>query len=114
MSRSRLVRFLLLLLIAASLCTPAWAEPGRFSTETGLFNVLAHLWGAFTAVWSEEGCMIDPHGGCGTGQPPTSDEGCMLDPNGGCAAAQSEAPIPPPTTDEGCKIDPHGGCTPGT
>ena len=114
MSRSRLVRILLLLLIAASLCTPAWAEPGRFSTETSLFDVFARLWEAFNAVWSEEGCKLDPHGGCGTSQPPTSDSGCKLDPNGGCAAAQGEGPLPSPTTDSGCMLDPNGGCTPGT
>jgi hypothetical protein len=114
MSRSRLVRVLLVLLIAASLCTPAWAVPGRFSSETSFFNVLARLWDSLTTVWSEEGCGIDPNGGCGTGQPPTSDEGCNGDPNGGCAAAEGEAPIPPPTADSGCKLDPHGGCTPGS
>jgi hypothetical protein len=114
MSRSRLVPVLLVLLIAASLCTPAWAAPGRSSSEIHLFNVLARLWGSLTAVWSEEGCGIDPNGGCGTGQPPTTDSGCKLDPHGGCAAAQGGAPIPPPTTDEGCMIDPNGSCTPGS
>jgi hypothetical protein len=112
MSRSRLVPVLLVLLIAASLCTPAWAAPGRFYSEIRLFNVLAHLWGSLTAGWSEEGCKIDPHGGCA--EPPTTDSGCKIDPNGGCAAAQGEAPSPPPTPDSGCMLDPHGGCTPGT
>jgi hypothetical protein len=114
MSRSRLAHVLLVLLLATSLGTPAWAVPGRFSSEIRLFDVLARLWGSLTAVWSESGCKIDPNGGCGTGQPPTTDSGCKIDPHGGCAAAQGEAPIPPPTTDSGCKLDPNGGCAPGS
>lgn len=94
MSHSRLARVLLVLLVAACLCSPAWAVSGRDSSELHLFDVLSRLWGSLTAVWLESGCKLDPHGRC--------------------AAAQGEAPTPLPTTDSGCKIDPNGGCTPGS
>lgn len=91
MPRSRLVRSLLVLLVAAALCTTsAWAAPSR---ELHTFGVLARLWSTVSAFWSDEGCKLDPHGGC---------------------AVEEEAPPLQPTTDEGCKIDPHGGCTPGS
>lgn len=108
MPRSRLVRSLLVLLVAAALCTTsAWAAPSR---ELHTFDILARLWSTVSALWSDEGCNGDPHGGCAV---PSPSAGCNIDPHGGCAV-EEEAPPLQPTTDEGCKIDPHGGCTPGS
>ena len=106
MPHRRLARIFLVVLIATLLCAPAWATPGR-SSEARLFDVLARLWGSFTAVWAEHGCKLDPNGGCAAVAEPTTDSGCKIDPNGGCAASQA-------TSDEGCALDPHGGCTPGS
>lgn len=115
MPHRRLARVLVVVLIAIPLvATSAWGTPRRLPSELQPFEFLARLWGSFAALWEAEGCSIDPHGGCTSGQTPTTDSGCSLDPHGGCAGAQGEAPIPPPTTDEGCNLDPHGGCNPGS
>jgi hypothetical protein len=106
MSHRRLARILLVFLVATLLCAPTWAMPGRSSSEARLFDVLARLWGSLTAGWSEEGCMIDPHGGCTEASAPTTDSGCKIDPYGGCAADSQ------PTADHGCKLDPNGVCMP--
>jgi hypothetical protein len=95
MPHRRFPHILFVLLLAVTLCTTtAWGAQSRSSSEPSPFEILARVWEAFTAIWSEEGCMLDPHGGR--------------------AAAQAEEPIPPPTTDEGCMIDPQGGCKPAS
>ncbi len=72
-------------------------------------ELFAGAWRLLTRIWSKEGCMIDPHGGClpkpnaGSG----SNAGCLVDPHGVCIDAGSSTP------DNGCGIDPHGGCTGG-
>jgi hypothetical protein len=39
---------------------------------------------AFLAsLWSEEGCHLDPDGGCAA---PRVDTGCRIDPNGRCSS----------------------------
>ena len=115
MPRSHFARVLLILLVVGAVAAPsAWAAPHRLSTEIAAFDIFARLWDSLTAIWEEAGCTLDPHGGCGTDQPPTTDAGCGLDPHGGCATTQEVAPPPPPTLDEGCNADPHGGCTPGS
>ncbi|HYN22866.1 MAG TPA: hypothetical protein VE078_18035 [Thermoanaerobaculia bacterium] len=44
----------------------------------------------------------------------TADEGCMIDPWGGCAAgAVPGEDLGTPSTDSGCIIDPWGGCATG-
>jgi hypothetical protein len=86
---------------------PTLAEPpGR----ADLGGFLARLWDSFTAIWSEEGCTIDPYG-CpnGTGAPAFPDAGCSTDPDGRCLPDASEL-LPPPSPDEGCSADPYGGC----
>jgi hypothetical protein len=117
MSRSHVIRVLLVLLVVLALAAPsAWAAPRQSRIEIGPLDFLARLWGSLTAIWAESGCWIDPNGGCldDTPLPPGTDEGCKLDPNGGCVTVQSEASEPPPSPDEGCKLDPHGGCLPGS
>ena len=95
MSRCRIVRVFLVLLVATLLCVPAWAAPGRLSSEPHPFNIVARFWDSLTAVWPEVAV-------------PTTDDGCMVDPHGRCAEVLA------PATDEGCGIDPHGGCVPGS
>jgi hypothetical protein len=45
--------------------------------------------------WSETGASLDPNGG----PAPRTDEGCRIDPNGGCLT---------PHGDTGSRIDPDG------
>lgn len=78
------------------------------------WNLFARLWGALTAIWSENGCSIDPDGGCAgaTGTSSTNeaqDEGCTIDPDGRCVPEVQHA-----GPDEGCSIDPNGGCRSGS
>ena len=91
MSRSHLVRALVLgttLILAAQ---SAWAAPRRTQEESGsAWNLATQLWHSITTSWSDAGCWIDP-GGCGSVQ----------------------APAPPPETEVGCWIDPNGGCGTG-
>jgi hypothetical protein len=41
------------------------------------------LWHQITALWSEIGCILDPHGSCGPELVQT-EIGCGADPHGGC------------------------------
>jgi len=101
----------ILLIVAALTAPPAWGAPRWLPGEASPLDIFARIWGSLTAIWSAAGCGIDPHGGCGPGQPPPTDSGSTLDPYG---AEQIEAASPPPTTDAGCIADPHGGCRPGS
>jgi hypothetical protein len=109
MPRSRLFRSLLVLIVVAPLyATSAWAAPRR---ELRTFDILARLWSTVSAIWSDSGCNLNPHGGCAV--PPTK-EGCKIDPHGRCISEQEEDPAQQPSADEGCMIDPHGACAPGS
>ena len=93
--RHRFAQIPLVLLIAVVLCVPSvWGAPRRLSPELNPSGAIARLWEFLVAIWSQSGCMADPHGNCAT--------------------ANREEPPAPPTTDSGCMLDPHGGCTPGS
>jgi len=91
---------------------PAAAAPHRSAapqrqelSAPSLWNFLGQAWGLLTSVWAEEGCMIDPHGGCAPSQSTSHlDIGCTIDPYGLCAPAPAVAA----GADDGCMIDPHG------
>lgn len=110
------VRFALILVFAGALFTlPAWAMEPRLDRDTpsplayAAPNALTRLWSLLIEIWQGNGCIIDPYGGCSTGQGTSNtDNGCILDPHGACSTAQSTS-----ATDNGCGIDPYGGCTPG-
>jgi hypothetical protein len=112
MRLSRPGRFVFVVLLLSLLVNPAWGanfERQRLPAA----DLLDRLWSTFTGIWAEAGCILDPHGGCGTSPAaPGMDAGCIIDPNGGCAAVQNEPPAPAPRTDEGCILDPNGGCAP--
>lgn len=113
MPRSQSIRLAAIILVAAAVSAPpVWGEPRRLPAESFSLEIFARVWNSVMSIWSGAGCIIDPHGGCGSGQAATSDAGCGADPHGGCATAGGEVFIPLPTTDSGCKIDPNGGCTP--
>jgi len=53
-------------------------------------KLLRHAWSFLTALWSGEGCHIDPNGRCVTSPVPAAtvpaqtDTGCAVDPDGRC------------------------------
>jgi len=75
---------------------------------SSLADLLGRAWGSLVGLWMENGCIIDPNGGCAAGHADdaVSDNGCGLDPHGGCAAVSAQ--------DNGCIIDPSGGCRSGS
>ncbi|HYU31134.1 MAG TPA: hypothetical protein VEW48_03145 [Thermoanaerobaculia bacterium] len=107
------------LLVAAVLLAPwtAAAEPGAWKDPSGTqapWGLLAQLWNAVAALWGDNGCSMDPNGGCAIDSAtpaPTEnlDEGCKIDPFGGCREG-STLPVPTENLDEGCSMDPFGGC----
>jgi hypothetical protein len=119
---------LVTVLVATVGALPVWAEPhvtdeGR-PARLAAAGAFSQLWSLLTELWSEEGCIIDPYGGCGAGSAPLGDAGCGLDPHGGCGDAprgslvKAGCGLDPygcpgtrstPNADAGCGIDPHGG-----
>jgi hypothetical protein len=107
---------------ATALAAPLGARPAVAARPTGLFAVLwerlAPLFGLGgpTALWQQEGGMMDPNGGSHltSTTPPAgsqgataawSQEGSQMDPNGGHSSTTT-LPIPP--TGEGSSMDPNG------
>ena len=87
-----------------------WALAFSGFLATTSFTPLAfldQLWGFLTS-WGgsslDEGCGMDPNGGCRPASQPRTDEGCIMDPSGGCRAGAQ--------VDEGCIMDPDGRCRP--
>lgn len=88
-------------------------EPGSHRVEATGFSVIdlfSRAWEGLISLWMENGCIIDPNGGCATGQAeaPRTDNGCIADPNGGCATGLA------PQAENGCIIDPDGRCRSGS
>jgi hypothetical protein len=82
MTRRILMSVLLLLVLSVS---PVRAE----EHESSLVDLLSQAWGGLVSFWMENGCILDPSGGCATGQteitlPQSQDNGCILDPDGRC------------------------------
>ena len=107
------------LVLAAVLAVPwvAAAAPGVGRQPAGL-GLLQQLWSGLTHFWGDDGCKMDPSGGCATGSAVsapaiTPDSGCKMDPDGRCATG-SAIPAPAITPDSGCHMDPSGGCLPGS
>lgn len=79
-------RILLTLALAAFLATPcAYGAPREERTRSA--GMVEQVWGFVTAIWSELGLGIDPHGINSTGQgeepvQPETDLGHGLDPHG--------------------------------
>jgi hypothetical protein len=94
MHRIHRVRIVLaVLLLTTSIGLPAWGAQPRSREEARpaqlaaiARSAVALFWSQLTGLWEKEGCIIDPNGGCVTGQNTAeTDAGCILDPNGGCA-----------------------------
>ena len=81
-SPSHVAHTLLILLAMATLVTPgAWAsplqplQPLREARRVDSLNLFALLWETVSSIWTpadpapttDEGCAIDPHGGCKPG-----------------------------------------------
>jgi hypothetical protein len=106
---SRIVLALTFITVVSTL--PVRAEPQAASegrpARLAAAGAFSQLWSLLTELWSEAGCIIDPHGGCGTGSGPLGEAGCGLDPHGVCGGGAQGS-----FTEAGCGIDPYG--CPGT
>jgi hypothetical protein len=81
-SRNRLACTLLILLVMA---TPAaWAAPLQEARAVDSLNLLARLWETVAAIWAPLGYTIGLAMDQSPAPAPTADEGCMIDPHGGC------------------------------
>ncbi len=80
----------LLLALAAVLAAPPAFAAGRPAEAISLspLETLDRLWSFLRAVWSKEGCSINPNGHCKpgtTGPPPAqTKDSCGIDPSGHC------------------------------
>lgn len=102
MLRSSLPRIILAAVLLFALFVPgARAEaPAPTRAVVSWMDLLGRAWGSLQSLWQENGCSVDPSGGCAP--QPSTDNGCSMDPNGRCA--------PQPSADNGCSMDPSGGC----
>lgn len=113
-----LTLFVLLLGPAPATAVP-WPDGGQ---AAGFF---IRFWGAVSAIWSEEGCVIDGNGKCREGQALASEPGrtsvrveagCIIDGNGGCHEGRSDLGDDPNGGSVpsiiGCVFDPNGSCQP--
>lgn len=107
MIRPSLARILktALLLLALAVPVARAEEPASPATRGAadlfsLTDLVGQVWGGFMSLWPDNGCGIDPDGGCRSEQ--ALDNGCIIDPSGGCATVS--------TPDNGCIADPNGGC----
>ncbi|HEV7672595.1 MAG TPA: hypothetical protein VGS22_29095, partial [Thermoanaerobaculia bacterium] len=83
--------FLVLPFLSPAARAASWWDGGQ------ALSLLGRLWGSLSAVWGEEGCIMDPNGGCrerssvapieGRRQI-TANEGCIMDPDGKCRDRQ--------------------------
>lgn len=90
MVRSFLPKAALLLVFILLLTTPVAqaAERGaRESPVAGMPGLIVQAWDTLARLWAENGCRIDPSGGC-VPEPVAeaeADNGCRIDPDGRCA-----------------------------
>lgn len=109
-----LVPFLLTLLLFVLILSPAPAAAAPWPDGGPAAGFFARFWGALSAVWSEEGCVIDGNGKCREGQSLVTEDpnrglvlsnvGCIIDPDGRC---RDNSVV---TSSVGCIIDPNGSC----
>jgi len=84
MLRSRLSRAVLLFVLVLLVFAPL-SQAAELRSEPP-WAVLSQMWDFLVSSWSDNGCRIDPSGGC-LPQPPTAtaDNGCRIDPDGRCS-----------------------------
>ena len=64
------------------------------------WSFFSDLWDVFSGAWGDNGCWVDPDGGCRDSA--QRDNGCILDPSGdGGDSSWAE---------NGCEFDPNGRC----
>jgi hypothetical protein len=91
MLNAPMVRKVTVLLLLAVLAAP-WASAAASQqtdarpVKVSPLELLSRFWTFVTSVWSDEGCRIDPNGGCVPEPQEEPDTGCRIDPNGGCAS----------------------------
>lgn len=63
--------------------TSAVTVPGKELVM--VWSLLVDFWNVLTSVWEANGFIVDPYGGRETGTS-NSDNGCKIDPFGGCGS----------------------------
>ena len=93
-------RKIAILALAAVLALPwaAAAAPQARHQPAVPAGLVHQLWTALAAFWGA-GVILD--------------DGCKMDPSGGCVTGNA-VPAPLITPDDGCKMDPNGGCLSGS
>jgi hypothetical protein len=87
---SRILIPVLLVLIVSLVVSVPFARAGEPASPrargaagfSSLADLLGRAWGSLVGLWMENGCILDPHGGCAAA--PASENGCGADPSGGC------------------------------
>jgi hypothetical protein len=62
----------------------AWAAPLQEARTADSLNLFARLWEAVAAIWAPVGYTMGLEMDQGQPPSPTADEGCAIDPHGGC------------------------------
>lgn len=104
-SRPLVPALVLCFLVLAFLSPPA-ARASSGWDEGGVSSWVGRLWGSLSAVWGEEGCIMDPDGRCRSGAAAEREIGCGIDGNGSCRSGLAV------DREAGCDIDGNGGCKP--
>jgi hypothetical protein len=86
MSSRPFSRKVVVLVLFAILALPWVSAAEDVRPAESVSSLFEQVWSFITSIWSEEGCRIDPNGGCAPEPMPTddTDSGCHIDPNGGC------------------------------
>jgi len=92
MLSATLRRHALLLLVLSLFATAGGASPAAKDNgpvkgaEPAPTSFYGRAWHLLRALWANEGCHVDPNGGCGPAPAVTApaDTGCDVDPNGRC------------------------------
>lgn len=105
---------LLALTLLVPIFSPAPAAAASWEEGGPAAGFFGRFWGAVSAIWSNEGCMIDGNGRCLERQSAVTEDpnrglvlsnvGCIIDPDGRCRD-NSVA-----TASVGCILDPNGSC----
>lgn len=93
-----LVPALVVCLLILPFLSPPAARAASWWDEGGVSSLVGRLWGSLSAIWGEEGYIMDPDGKCrerssvapieGTRQV-TANAGCIMDPDGRCRSGVS-------------------------
>ncbi len=82
MSRSLVRRAAVLFVLCVLLAAPWSAAAPRQDHKTAPPPLVGQLWSRLATLWSDIGCIMDPHGSCHSAATTQGDIGCVADPHG--------------------------------